>query len=228
MEMEKDPRQTDARLARYMIDAFRPADAALEEVKERARAAGLPMIQVGAMDGLHLEVLARLSGARKAVEIGTLAGYSGLCLLRGMGEDGRLWTFEADPKHADVAQETFRRNGVAERVRIHRGPASERLPAIEGEGPFDLVFIDADKTGYPAYLDWAARNLRVGGVALGDNTFAWGMIADEGIADPEDRVTVEALREFNRQAALPPERGGRFRATLLPTGEGLTVAVKVR
>ena len=142
----------------------------LREIRERTVAAGLPAIAVGKMDGLHLELLARAANARRAVEIGTLGGYSGVCLLRGM-PDGRLDTFELEPKNAEVARESFTRAGVVDRVRIHVGPAAEKLRDIEGDGPFDLVFIDADKTGYPTYLTWAEEHLRVGGVVLLDNTF---------------------------------------------------------
>ncbi len=205
-------------LVRYLERVFRPEDAVLRETRERSLRAGLPDIQVGGMDALHLEVLTRAAGARKAVEIGTLGGYSGTAIVRGLGKGGRLHTFELEPAHAEVARESFRKAGVLDLVEIHVGPALERLPDIEGESPFDLVFIDADKERYPAYLAWAARHLRVGGIVLGDNTFAFGEIVDG-----RDAGAV-ALREFNRELA----QGGRFRATLLPTGEGLSLGVKIR
>jgi len=205
-------------LVGYLNRVFQPEDAALREARERSLKAGLPEIQVGSMDALHLEVLTRAVGARKAVEIGTLGGYSGTAIARGLGKGGRLHTFEIEQKHADVALETFRKAGVEDRVKIHLGPALERLPDVEGEAPFDLVFIDADKEGYPAYLSWAARHLKVGGVVLGDNTFAFGEVVDGPSAG------AKAIREFNRELA----QGGRFRSTLLPTGEGLTLGVKVR
>ena len=224
--MEKGYGQGDPRLALYVEEVFGDEDALLLDIRARAGEAGLPDIHVGPLDGLHLEVLARAFHAKRAVEIGTLAGYSGVRLMRGMGEGGRLDTFEFDPKHAAVAVETFRREGVADRVRVHVGPAAEDLPAIEADGPFDLVFIDADKDGYPGYLEWAARNLRVGGVVLGDNAFLFG-----GVAEDPDRPTdgasgdrIRAMRAFNHTLA----RGGRFRATMLPTGEGLALGVKLR
>jgi caffeoyl-CoA O-methyltransferase len=201
---------------------FRPEDPVLREIRERSLAAGLPAIAVGKMDGLHLEVLARACGARRAVEIGTLGGYSGVCLLRGMGPDGLLHTFEAEAMHAAVARESFRRAGVEARAHIHVGAALELLPAIEREGPFDLCFVDADKRSYVAYLDWAAENLRPGGLLLADNAFAFG-----GIADPGDDAE---LREASRHLRAFAERlvsCGRFRATVLPTAEGLALGVKV-
>jgi len=208
-------------LARYVTERYQPEDELLRDVVARQAAAGLPDIQVAALDGLHLEVLARAMGARRAVEIGTLGGYSGVCLLRGMGEAGFLHTFELDPRHADVAAETFARAGVAARVRIHVGAAAERLSAIEAEGPFDLVFIDADKQGYPGYLAWAARHLRPGGVVLGDNAFLFGELVGE--QPPERRPVIEAMHEFHRVLG----QSGAFRATVWPTGEGLAMGVKL-
>jgi caffeoyl-CoA O-methyltransferase len=177
---------------------------------------------VGAFDARHLEVVARACGARKAIEIGTLGGYSGVSLLRGMGPEGRLHTFEIEPRHAEVARRAFERAGLAGQVAVHVGPALEGLRAVEGEGPFDLVFIDADKAGYPDYLAWAERHLRLGGVVLADNAFGFGHVHDPAGAG-EDRASVEALRRFAERLA----RGGRFRATLLPTEEGLAMGVKV-
>jgi caffeoyl-CoA O-methyltransferase len=207
-----------AGLLRYLNRVFRPEDPVLKEARERSLKAGLPEIQVGPLDALHLEVLARAAGARKAVEIGTLGGYSGIALARALGKDGRLHTFELDPKHAEVARESFRKAGVLDRVRIHVGPALERLPECEEDAPFDLVFIDADKENYPAYLSWAADHLRVGGVVLGDNAFAFGEIVDGRAAGPV------AMRKFNEELAT----GGRFRATMIPTGEGLAMGVKIK
>ena len=215
--------QGDARLAAWAEAVYRPEDELLREIRERSVAAGLPAIQVGAFDGLHLEVLARAAGARRAVEIGTLGGYSGVCLLRGMGEDGLLHTFELDARHAEVARATFVRAGLDARVRVHVGPAAERLRDVEGDGPFDLVFLDADKTGYPTYLAWAEAHLRVGGLLLADNTFGFGHVHEERPAG-ESAEAMAALRAFSERLA----RGGRFRATMLPTAEGLSLGVKVR
>jgi caffeoyl-CoA O-methyltransferase len=175
------------------------------------------------MDGLHLEVLARAGRVRRAVEIGTLGGYSGVCLLRGMAPDGVLHTFELDPRRAELARAAFALAGVGERARIHVGRAEERLRDIEREGPFDLVFVDADKGGYPAYLAWAEEHLRVGGMLLADNTFGFGHVHDPAWRG-EDASSMEPLRVFSERLA----RGGRFRATMLPTAEGLSLGVKIR
>jgi caffeoyl-CoA O-methyltransferase len=215
--------QCSEALSSWAAGVYAPEDAVLGEIRARSAEAGLPPIQVGAFDGLHLEVLARACSARRAVEIGTLAGYSGVCLLRGMGEGGFLHTFELDPRHAEVARGSFERAGFTERVRIHVGRAAERLAAIEPDGPFDLVFVDADKTGYPGYLAWAEAHLRLGGILLADNTFGFGHVHEERPAG-ESAEAMAALRRFSERLA----RGGRFRATMLPTAEGLSLGVKVR
>lgn len=215
--------QGSPELARWAESVFQPEDAVLREIRERSRAQGLPAIEVGAFDGRHLEVIARAAGARRAVEIGTLGGYSGVCLLRGMGPEGLLHTLERDPGHARVARETFERAGMASQVRLHLGPALEGLRAIEPQGPFDLVFVDADKRGYPDYLAWAEAHLRLGGVLLADNAFGFGHVHE---AEPagEAPESMAALRRFAERLA----RGGRFAATMLPTAEGLAFGVKVR
>ncbi len=215
--------QASEALAAWAAGVYRPEDEVLREIRERSAAAGLPSIEVGAFDGLHLEVLARACGARKAVELGTLGGYSGVCLLRGMAEGGLLHTFELDPRHAEIARESFRRAGVGARVEIHVGKALERLRDVEAAGPFDLVFVDADKLGYPAYLDWAEQHLRVGGIVLADNTFGFGHV-HEAAPTGESAQAMVALRRFSERLA----GGGRFRATMLPTAEGLSLGVKVR
>lgn len=214
--------QASDALGAWAASVYAPEDERLREIRERSAAAGLPPIEVGSFDGLHLEVIARACAARKAVEIGTLGGYSGVCLLRGMGEGGLLHTFELEPRNAEIARTSFERAGFAERVRIHVGRAADHLPGIEREAPFDLVFLDADKTGYPGYLAWAEAHLRVGGVLLADNTFGFGHVHEER-PEGESPEAMAALRSFSERLA----RGGRFRATMLPTAEGLSFGVKV-
>jgi predicted O-methyltransferase YrrM len=221
MDEEKEFGQNDPVIADYVIDLFKPIDNTLKEIKNRSVENGLPEIQVGPMDGLHLEVITRAIGAKKAVEIGTLGGYSGVSICRGMGPEGILHTFEFSEVHAKVAAESFRKSGFERNVEIHVGPALLNLPRITKFGPFDLIFIDANKEDYPNYLRWAAENLRVGGVVLGDNTFAFGEIAE---SQYDKKPSVAALRAFNRECA----QGGRFRSTIIPTNQGLTFGVKIK
>lgn len=214
-------------LADYVLKTFKPEDPILAEVRKRAVEAGLPAIHVSPFDGLILEVIARAAGAKKIVEIGTLAGYSGICLARALPEGGVLHTFEFEPRHAKVAQESFIRAGVDHKVTIHQGPALNNLPGIERQGPFDLVFIDADKGNYPHYLHWAQKHLRMGGVVLADNAFAWGLItlpeSDPKLKDPRNREARAAMEKVN--AALA-DTTGPFRGAMIPTGEGLAIGVK--
>ncbi len=207
---------------KLLEDVFRPEDTILKQIRVNSDESGLPHIHVGPFDGLHLEVLTRAFNAKRIVEIGTLGGYSGTCLLRGGGADAKLYTFEVSSKNADVARKNFQMAGVLNQVEIFEGPAIENLHKIEKCGTFDLVFIDADKNSYPDYLNWAYKNLRKGGVVLGDNTLAWGLIARNDIVDDRERKQVMNLRRFNEICA----QDGRFRSTMLPTGEGLTMAVK--
>jgi caffeoyl-CoA O-methyltransferase len=222
--MAKSFAKADDAVQNYVLETFHPEDSILLEIRERAAKEGLPDIHVGPMDGLHLEVIARVVGAKKIVEIGTLAGYSGVCLARALPADGKIYCFEVEPKHAEVSRESFKKAGLSDRAEILVGDALGNLPKIEGQGPFDLVFIDADKPGYPAYLEWAMKNVRVGGVVLGDNTFSGGRVADPANEKEGPKAaTVKAIRLFNKKLAQDP----RFRATVLPTGEGLAFAVKV-
>lgn len=217
--MEKSFTGANPEVQKYVESTFHPEDETLKEIRARAAREGLPNIHVGTMDGLHLEVLSRAMGGRRVVEIGTLAGYSGTCLARGLQADGKLFTFEFDPHHADVAKESFKKAGVAGKVQVFVGPAIENLSKIESEGPFDLVFIDADKGSYPAYFEWAVKHLRSGGAILADNTFAGGEIVNAS-KDASERI--RALRWYNETAAKHPQ----LRTTILPTSDGLTFSVK--
>ncbi len=227
MNRQKSYGQGNPELAAYVEDLFQPTDTTLAKFADRSREAGLPEIQVGAMDGRHLEILSRLVRPQRAVEIGTLGGYSGLCIARGMAPGGKLYMFEKSEHHAAVARENL--SGAKEsgelkvEFEIISGAAIENLANIENEGPFDFVFIDADKQGYPAYLEWAVTHLRVGGVVIGDNTFAWGEVHRTAEKSGRDLAMVGAIHEFNRRVAQHP----LLRGTIFPTAEGLTVGVKI-
>jgi len=198
----------DPKLSDYVARVYAPEDEVLAEIRKRSAAAGLPDIQVAALDAQHLEVLARAAGARKAVEVGTLGGYSGVALLRGMGPDGELDTIELSERHAEVARESFRRAGVGARARVHVGLAGEVLPKLAARGPFDLVFIDADKPGYPRYLDLSLQLSRPGTVILADNLIRDGSVLDEMPAEDNAR----AARAFNAKLAAD----GRLESIIIP------------
>jgi predicted O-methyltransferase YrrM len=171
----------------YINDLFVPGDAALAA----ADAAGLPPIQVSPSQGKLLFVLAKAMGARRILEIGTLAGYSTIWLARALPAGGAVVTIEISSLHADVARGNFVRAGVADVVDLRVGRALDVLPNIAG--PFDLIFIDADKPGYPEYLEWAIRLARPGTLIIADNVVRDGAIIDAASTDPN----VQAMRRFN-------------------------------
>lgn len=222
--MRKSYAQSNLEIADYVEEVFAPEDATLASVRERTKSEGLPEIQVCSMDALHLELLTRIAGAKKLVEVGTLAGYSGIALMRGAGPEGRLLTLEKDPKHASVARENFKAAGLSEYVEVIEGDALDSLAKIAPQGPFDLVFIDADKGNYVNYFDWAAKNLRKGGIVIGDNCFAFGTVHQKEFDHPNSEKIAAQLDAFNVAVARNPD----FRATMLPTGEGMLVAVKTK
>jgi len=205
--------------SRYITDLFAVEDEALRGVAARAAQAGLPGISIKPEEGRFLQVLVRACGARKALEIGTLGGYSGTWIARGLAPGGRLITLEKEAHHAEVARQTFAQAGVADRVEVRLGDAHVLLETLAGEGPFDFVFIDAEKPGYASYLDWALENLCPGGVVAAHNAFRKGSVA--GDAPPDDYTAL--MRAFNRRFASEP----RLLTTIFPAGDGTLVGVKL-
>jgi predicted O-methyltransferase YrrM len=162
----------------YLTDTLVGHDDALDAAIADQRAAGLPAIEVAPLNGKFLHLLARLAGARRVLEIGTLGGYSTIWLARAVGEGGRVVSIEAEPLNARVARSSIARAGVSDRVEVVEGIAADVLPTLEGAEPFDLVFIDADKESNTVYLDWAARLGRPGTVVVVDNVGRGGEVAD--------------------------------------------------
>jgi predicted O-methyltransferase YrrM len=172
----------------YVVERLVPADEALEAALTMSDAAGLPAINVAPNQGKLLMLLAKMAGARRILEIGTLGGYSTIWLARALPADGRLVTLEYEPHHAEIARVNIARAGLGDIVDIRVGPALESLAVLEreGEGPFDLVFIDADKPNNPHYLDWALKFSRPGTVIVADNVVRDGTILDP--SHPDARV----------------------------------------
>lgn len=197
-------------------------DPALEAALAAQRAAGLPEIEVAPVAGKLLSLLARISGARRVLEIGTLGGYSTIWLARAVGESGTVVTIEAEAANAAVARASIDAAGVGDRVDIRIGRAADVLPTLVGG--FDLVFIDADKQSNTIYLDWAAKLGHPGTVIVLDNVGRNGDIVDEGTTDPMVIGTRDALRMLGEDA--------RFDATALQTvgikgWDGFALAVLV-
>ena len=195
----------------HFTDLFIPADPILDAALAANAAAGLPSIDVAPNQGKFLHLLARMNGARRILEIGTLGGYSTIWLARALPADGQLITMEYEPKHAAVAQSNIDRAGLANRVQIRVGAALDSLAqlATEQPAPFDIIFIDADKPNNPGYLAWALKFSRPGTVIIGDNVVRDGAILDP--ADPDPRV--QGTRRFLELLAAEP----RVSATALQT-----------
>jgi predicted O-methyltransferase YrrM len=206
-------------ISAYINSLFVPEDAALRRAREDSPNRGLPAIQIKPEEGRFLQFLVRACGAQKALEIGALGGYSGIWIGRGLPPGGKLITLEVEPLHAQVAGEHFAAAGVAQRIEIRVGNAHELLKALTAEGPFDFIFIDAEKTGYPRYLDWALENVRLNGVIAVHNAFRKGSVAGLAAAD---KFTA-TMQEFNHRFAAEPT----LISTVFPAGDGMLVGVKV-
>jgi predicted O-methyltransferase YrrM len=195
----------------YFTDRLAPPDPVLEAALAASDAAGLPPINVAPNQGKLLELLARLRGARTILELGTLGGYSTIWLGRTLIPDGRMVTLEAQPRHAEVARANLARAGLADIVEVRVGPALETLPklAADGVGPFDLIFLDADKVSYPEYLTWSLRLSRPGTLIIADNVVRGGTVTDVRSRDE----SVHGLRRFTDMLAAEP----RVTATAIQT-----------
>jgi caffeoyl-CoA O-methyltransferase len=178
---------------------FAAEDEGLRAALTNAKQAGLPEIQISPIQGKFLQLLATMCNARKILEIGALAGYSGIWLARALPADGRLITLEMNPEHARVVRNSFEKAGVSNRTEVRVGRALDLLPALESEAPFDLVFIDADKPPYAQYLDWALRLTRPGSIIVADNCIREG----KAFKQPEDDGTAGIVALNKRMASDP-------------------------
>lgn len=199
-----------AEVDRWIERHLLPDDPVLDQVREAGRVAGLPPIEVSPLHGAFLSLLARVVHARRILEIGTLAGYSAICMARALPEDGKLVTIEIDPRHAEVARANFARADIVSRIDLRVGAALDVLPTLVDEHhAFDLAFIDADKENNAAYADWAATLVRAGGLVVIDNVVRAGRIADE------DDQTPQVAGTRSLYAAMRMDR--RFEPAVLQT-----------
>jgi predicted O-methyltransferase YrrM len=200
----------------YLIGKLIEPDAALEAAIEASEAAGLPPIQVTPLQGKMLHLFALMVGARRILEIGTLGGYSTIWMARALPPEGRLVTLEFSPKHAAVARENLTRAGVSDRVDLREGAALDTLPKLaeEGVGPFDLVFIDADKENNVPYLDWSLRLAHPGTIIVTDNVVREGKVIDGN----SDSPMIQGTRRFFDAVSVEP----RVSATAIQTVGGKT------
>lgn len=218
--MSEDARDLLRRVDGYVEGLFAPPDPALENALRRSREAGLPEINVSATEGKLLRMLAEMVGAKRILEIGTLGGYSAIHLARALPENGALISLELDERHADVARENVAEARLAKQIEVRVGDARELLAGMaeNGEGPFDVVFIDADKGGYPEYLGWALRLSRPGSLILGDNAIRGGSVLDAG------DESSQAIREFNERLARDPRLSSLVLPLIRERIDGLAIA----
>ena len=223
-------RQQWTAVDRYITDLLVPRDDALDAALAASDAAGLPAISVSPNQGKLLHLLARLAGARNILEIGTLGGYSTIWLARalpgGEGREGRVVTLEADEKHAKVARSNFDRAGLSNVIELRVGRALETLPrlAAEGRGPFDFVFIDADKENTADYFAQAIELTRPGAVIVVDNVVRNGAVADAASTDR----SVQGIRRFNERLAADPRVAATAIQTVGSKGyDGFAIALRL-
>jgi caffeoyl-CoA O-methyltransferase len=207
-------------LHQYVVDHGRPPDPLLMELAEEttARLGETARMQIAPEQGAFLEWLTRLLGATNVVEVGTFTGYSSICLARGLAAGGRLLCCDVSDEWTSIARAYWERAGLTDRIELRLAPAVETLAALPDDPPVDLAFVDADKGGYPDYLELLAERLRPGGVIAVDNTLWGGAVVDPEVTDP----TTQLLRDLN--AGLVGD--ARFDTVLLPLGDGLTLLRK--
>jgi predicted O-methyltransferase YrrM len=206
----------------YFSTLLLPTDPVLDTTQRSAADAGLPPISVSAPQGKFLHLLARIAGARRVLEIGTLAGYSTIWLARALPADGRLVTLEFDPAHAAVARANIVRAGLDPIVEVRTGAAIETLPALAADPPFDLIFIDADKPSTPEYFRWAIKLSRPGSIIVVDNVVRGGDIIDASGKNQD----AEGMRRFFELLAAEPRVSGTAIQTVGAKGyDGFAIAV---
>lgn len=215
----------------YIRTLFAPETPALQAVRA-ALSAPEDRISISPQEGKLLQLLIRMAGIKTVVEIGTLGGYSALWMAEALPAGGKIFTLEKDPARAHLARTHFAKFDTAKKITLVEGDAAQTLAALSAQAPFDMVFIDADKISYAHYLDWAEENIRTGGLIVGDNTFLFGTVwqdAQDGAqtdtrhGNPVRPTAWHAMRDFNARLS----DAQKYQSILLPTQEGLTVALKL-
>jgi caffeoyl-CoA O-methyltransferase len=204
------------KLNEYITELYAPEDDGLKHILAETERNNMPDIGLLPFEGRLLQFLAEMIGAKKIVEIGTLAGYSGTWMARALPADGKLFTVEVSSKHAAVARANFEHAGVGDKVEVRQGDAHDILSKLSNQAPFDMVFIDANKDSYPFYLDWAVDNVRIGGLIAAHNALRGGKVV---MPDDEGDTGMDA---FNRRIAAHPQ----LSSYLIGVGDGMAVAIR--
>jgi caffeoyl-CoA O-methyltransferase len=219
--MTRRSEQLSQALHDYLVAHSTPPDQVLSDLADETakRFGDSAGMQIGPEQGTFMTLLARLTGARSAIEVGTFTGYSAICVARGLAEGGRLLCCDVSEEWTSVARDYWRRAGVSDRIELRLGPGAQTLASLPPEASFDFAFIDADKVGYVEYWDLIVPRIRPGGTILVDNTLSHGLVVDPDARDD----TTAGIRRFNDHA-----RGdSRVELVLLPIGDGLTLARKL-
>jgi predicted O-methyltransferase YrrM len=207
----------------YIRKLYAPQDALLQSIDQTLRKMDMG-INIGADEGKLLQLIIMLYNVKTIVEIGTLAGYSTIWMARAVPPQGHVYTVEKSPEHAAMARHFFdQATDIPGRITLLEGDAAKTLSSLNDKGPFDMVFIDADKPGYNDYLDWAEKNVRQYGLIVADNTLLFGTMGLEKAPDNVAPSTWQAMRHFNERLADKE----KYFSTMIPTQEGLSVAVKL-
>lgn len=205
----------------YIASLFAPEDSALSSARMGIAQARQGM-QLGPVESKMLQLFIQMAGVKSIVEVGTCLGVSAVWMAEALPADGVLYTLERDAALAEKAKTTLANAKLAAKTHVLVGDAREQLETLNANGPFDMVFIDADKAGYPAYLDWAEKHVRKGGLIVGDNTLLFGAVHLDECPEGTSKKSWEAMRQFNARLADPL----KYNSILIPTPEGMTVAIK--
>ncbi len=208
--------QTYPDLDTYKREVFAHEDDLLKNIMSDAAEQGIPRISVSPEAGQTLYLLAKTIGAKKILEFGALAGYSGIWLARALPEDGQFITLEIEPKHADVTRRNYEKAGLSDRTDVRLGDGTKLMKDAAQDGPFDLIFIDADKESYPKYLDFALKNTRPGGLIIADNANGHGH-AHRALPEGDGR---RGIQDYNRRVADHP----KLISNIIPVGGWLAVS----
>ncbi len=204
----------------YIKTLFAVEDEQLAQVQKSLREDEAHM-QISAVEGKILHTLVKMIDARKIIELGSLGGYSAIWMARAMADGGKLYAIEIDYKKQARIAKNLTKCGVADKVELIIGKATETLPRLNQFGPYDMIFIDADKVNYLNYLDWAEKNIRKNGLIVADNSLLFGAVYGDNSKDI-NLATIEVMQQFNARLA----NADKYTAIILPTADGMSVAVK--
>lgn len=214
--------ELDADLA-YIQKTFAPEDDGLRAIRSRLRENNREGVNVSPVEGKILQFLVKAFNCKKVVEVGALYGYSATWIARALPSDGRLYTIEKDEFCVEQTKRSLNECRVTDKVEVLAGEWGARLPELTSQGPFDMVFIDANKNGYFEILKWAIQNVRTGGLIIGDNTLLFGAAKHDVKPADVSNEAWTAMRAFNQTLGDPT----KFMSCMLPTTEGMTLAIKL-